>query len=164
MVTLMLSLVFPVVMVLAMVTDLRTFEIPNRLTLVLVLAYPLAALSAGFAWQQILWAFALAVMVLLAGIVMFVLKIMGGGDGKLMAAAALWTGQELISEFLAITALAGGLLALTLLLYRRMPLSPALSELPTLSQLHEKKQDVPYAIAIGIAGLAIYPQVPLVNV
>jgi Flp pilus assembly protein protease CpaA len=33
-----------------------------------------------------------------------------------------------------------------------------------LSQLHEKKQDVPYAIAIGIAGLAIYPQVPLVNV
>ena len=81
-----------------------------------------------------------------------------------MAAAALWTGQELILEFLAITALAGGLLALTLLLYRRMPLSPALSGLPTLSQLHEKKQDVPYAIAIGIAGLAVYPQVPLVNV
>jgi len=151
-------------MILAMVADLRTFEIPNRLTLVLVLAYPLAALSAGFVWQQILWAFALATLVLLAGIVMFVLKIMGGGDGKLMAAAVLWTGQERILEFLAYTALAGGLLALTLLLYRRMPLAPALSRLPIMRQLHEKKQDVPYAIAIGIAGLAVYPQVPLVNV
>ena len=47
MVTMTLSLVFPVVMILAMVADFRTFNIPNSLPLILVLTYPLAALSAG---------------------------------------------------------------------------------------------------------------------
>ncbi len=163
MVTMTLSLVFPVVMILAMVADFRTFNIPNSLPLVLILAYPLAALSAGFTWQQILWAFALGMLALLAAVVMFAMKIMGGGDGKLLAAATLWTGQERLLEFLLLTALAGGFLALSLLLYRRLPLANALSGMATLRQLHEKKQDVPYAIAIGIAGLVAYPLLPIMN-
>ena len=50
----MLSFVFPVVMMLAMVADFRTLEIPDRLSLALAAAYPLAALSARSSWQQIL--------------------------------------------------------------------------------------------------------------
>ena len=55
----MLSFVFPVVMILAMVADFRTLEIPDRLSLALAAAYPLAALSAGSSRQTILWSFAL---------------------------------------------------------------------------------------------------------
>ncbi len=164
MVTMALSLVFPMVMVVAMVADFRTFHIPNSLPLILVLAYPLAALSAGFTWQQILWAFAVGMLALLVAVVMFAVKIMGGGDGKLLAAAALWTGQERILEFLLLTALAGGVLALSLMLYRRLPLASTLAGMATMRQLHEKKQDVPYAIAIGIAGLLAYPLLPILNV
>ena len=164
MVTMTLSLVFPVVMILAMVADFRTFNIPNSLPLILVLTYPLAALSAGFTWQQILWAFALGMLALLVAVVMFAVKIIGGGDGKLLAAATLWTGQERLLEFLLLTALAGGFLALGLLLYRRRPLASTLAGMATLRQLHEKKHDVPYAIAIGFAGLVAYPLLPILNV
>ncbi|MDP7547599.1 MAG: prepilin peptidase [Alphaproteobacteria bacterium] len=158
-----LSLVFPVVMILAMVADFRTFEIPNRLPLVLALGYPLAAFTAGFSWQQILWAFALGGLMLLVAIVLFALRIMGGGDGKLLAAAVPWTGQEQILEFLLLTTLAGGALAMALLLYRRLPLASHLAGIAALRQLHAKKRDIPYAIAIGGAALIIYPQLPILN-
>jgi len=158
-----LSLVFPVVMVLAMVADFRTFEIPNLLPLVLVLGYPLAALSAGFSWQQILWAAALGGVTLVVAIVMFALGVLGGGDGKLLAAAALWTGREQILAFLLITALAGGVLTVALLLYRRLPLASHLAGIAALRQMHAKKRDIPYAIAIGGAGLIIYPHLPILN-
>ncbi|MBT5192520.1 MAG: peptidase, partial [Rhodospirillaceae bacterium] len=74
-----LSLVFPVVMILSMLSDLRTFEIPNRLPLALVVGYPLAALSAGLSWQPQLWAFALGGLMLVIAVIMFVLGLMGGG-------------------------------------------------------------------------------------
>jgi prepilin peptidase CpaA len=134
----MLSFVFPVVMILAMVADFRTLEIPDRLSLALAAAYPLAALSAGSSWQQILWSFALEAMMLLAAIVMFTLRIMGGGDGKLLAATALWTGHEHLMAFLLLTALAGGILTIALLLYRRLPLASQLAGIAALRQLHEK--------------------------
>lgn len=159
----LLSLSFPAVMILAMVTDFRSFEVPDILPLVLVLAYPLAALSAGFAWQQILWAFGLGGLVLAVAVVLFTLRIMGGGDGKLLAAAALWTGPERLLEFLLITTLAGGVLTIALFLYRRLPLASALSGITSLRQLHENKREVPYAIAIGAAGLIIYQHLPVLS-
>ena len=153
----MLSFVFPVVMILAMVADFRTLEIPDRLSLALAAAYPLAALSAGSSRQQILWSFALGGLMLLAAIVMFALRIMGGGDGKLLTATALWTGQEQLVAFLLLTTLAGGILTIALLLYRHLPPASQLTGIVALRQLHEQKRNVPYAIAIGGAGLIIYP-------
>lgn len=163
MLTTVLSLVFPLVMILAMVADFRTFEIPNGLPLLLILAYPLAALSAGFAGQQILWAFAPGAFMLLVAIVMFAMRIMGGGDGKLLAAAAVWTGWEQLLGFLLLTALAGGVLSAALLLFRRWPLAPQLAGVAALRQMHAKKRDIPYAIAIGIAGLVIYPRLLILS-
>ncbi|MBC8241624.1 MAG: prepilin peptidase [Alphaproteobacteria bacterium] len=157
MLLIVLSLVFPAVMILAMVADFRTFEIPDRLSLALVVAYPLAALSAGYAWQQILWAFVVGALMLVAAIVMFALRIMGGGDGKLLASAALWTGHEQLLAFLLLTTLAGGILAVALLLYRGLPLASRFAGVTVLRQLYEKKREVPYAIAIGAAGLIMYP-------
>ena len=55
-----LTLIFPMAMVMAMVSDVRDFEIPNSLPLLLLVAYPLTALIAGFSWQQIFWAFSLS--------------------------------------------------------------------------------------------------------
>jgi prepilin peptidase CpaA len=86
---------------------------------------------------------------------------MGGGDGKLIAAAALWTGPEAIMPFLLLIALMGGVLALVILLYRRLPLASTLASLTAFQKMHAEKRDLPYAIAIGIAGLIIYPRLPI---
>ena len=158
-----LSLIFPMAMVMAMVSDVRNFEIPDSLPLLLLLAYPLTALSAGFSWQQILWAFSLSGLMLVVAIILFLLRIMGGGDGKFLAASVLWIGQERLWEFLFVTTLAGGVLALALILFRRLPLASALEGIATIQQLHAKKQDIPYAVAIGSAGLIVYPHLPVLN-
>jgi len=156
-----LSLVFPVVMVLAMVSDFRRFEIPNSLSLILISAYPLAAIIGGLSGQAILWAFALGALMLVVMMVLFRLGLMGGGDCKLLSAAALWTGQEYLLEFLLITSIAGGILSLVLLLYRRLPLAAVLSDSPTMRQMHGTEKNVPYAVAIGAAGLMVYPYLPI---
>ncbi|MDP6343924.1 MAG: prepilin peptidase [Alphaproteobacteria bacterium] len=156
-----LTLIFPLVMVLAMISDLRKFEIPDALSLLLVVAFVPVALLAGRGWVEIAWTFGLAALVLLAGIGLFMAGVMGGGDGKLLAAATLWTGREQLAEFLILTALAGGAVALTLLLFRRWPLADGLRRIEVLRRLHERKKDVPYAVGIGAAGLMVYPNLPL---
>ncbi|MFP6748407.1 MAG: prepilin peptidase [Alphaproteobacteria bacterium] len=163
MLLLALSVIFLLIMIWAMVSDLRTFEIPNWLPLTLVVTYPLAALSAGMSWQPIFAAFALGGLMLVAAVILFRLGLLGGGDGKLLAAAVLWTGSERVLEFLAVTALAGGVLALALLSYRKFPLAAVLSGFPTMRRLHAEKRDVPYAVAIGAAGLINYPHLPILN-
>ena len=139
MLVIVLSIVFPVFMVWAIIADFRAFEIPNRLPLILVMGYPLAAAAAEFTWQQTAWAFVLGALTLLVGFVMFLCKKMiGSGDAKFLAASAIWLGQEQIMELLFILTIAGGSIALVLLLYRRLPLEAVLSGFPTLQRLHAK--------------------------
>ena len=56
-------------------------------------------------------ALAAAAAVFAAGFALFAFRIAGGGDVKLLTAAALWAGPAQIFEFLMVTALGGGLLA-----------------------------------------------------
>ena len=99
----------------------------------------------------------------MVAIILFLLRIMGGGDGKLLAASVLWIGPDKLWEFLFTTAIAGGILALVLLLFRGLPLASAFKGFPALQQLHGRKNDIPYAVAIGCAVLLFYPNLPILN-
>ena len=52
---------------------------------------------------------------------LFQLRLVGGGDAKLLAAAALWVGYEQLIPFLVYVTIFGGVLALVLLAYRCAP-------------------------------------------
>jgi len=59
---------------------------------------------------------------LIAGGALFVLFLLGGmgaGDVKLMAAVAAWDGSERISDLLFVTAVAGGVIAIGAMLWRK---------------------------------------------
>jgi prepilin peptidase CpaA len=59
---------------------------------------------------------------LIAGIVFFILFVigaMGGGDVKLMASVGAWVGSEHVLIMLLAAALAGGVLAIVFVLFRR---------------------------------------------
>ena len=105
-------------MAFAAVTDLFTMTIPNRLTLGLAVAFFLLAPIAGLGWQDILSHMAGGATMLLAGILLFSLGWLGGGDAKLLAAASLWLGFDQLAMFLTYTAAFGGALALAILAYR----------------------------------------------
>jgi prepilin peptidase CpaA len=65
---------------------------------------------------------------------------LGGGDVKLLAASALWTGSAALLPFLTATALAGGLLAAVFLVFARRG---------------GRRVALPYGVAIAAGGLLV---------
>ena len=151
-----LVFVFPFAMAFAAATDLLTMTIPNRLSVALCAAFLLIAPLAGLSWQDLLSHLAAGSLMLLAGIVLFSVGWMGGGDGKLLAVASLWLGFEPMTLFLVYVAVLGGVLALLILAYRKWPAGAL--PLPNWAlRLHAKGEGMPYGIAIAAGALAVYP-------
>ena len=151
-----LVFVFPFAMAFAAATDLLTMTIPNRLSIALSAAFLLIAPLAGLSWQDLLSHVAAGSLMLLAGIVLFSLGWMGGGDGKLLAVASLWLGFEPMTLFLVYVAVLGGALALLIMAYRKWPAGAL--PLPNWAlRLHAKGEGMPYGIAIAAGALAVYP-------
>lgn len=94
---------------LAAVSDLRTRRIPDALAGALFLCGLILNASAG--WQTAAAGLAIVVAVLVAGTVAFSLKLVGGGDVKLVAAAAGTLGYPAGPIFILFTLLAGGAIA-----------------------------------------------------
>jgi prepilin peptidase CpaA len=87
---------------------------------------------------------------------------MGGGDAKLLPATALWMGFNLhLVQYLVVSTFIGGLLTLAILIYRKSPLATVTRHNLFLRSFAEEKAGVPYGIALGIGGLFIYPDSPL---
>ena len=152
-----LLLVFPAAMAFAGAMDLLTMTIPNRISIALGLAFLVAAPLAGLSAEAWVSHLSAAGLVLAAGIVMFALGWLGGGDAKLMTAAALWIGFDDLLVFVTLMAILGGILALAILAYRRLPVG-ALPGPGWAMRLHATGTGMPYGLAIAGAALWIYPQ------
>lgn len=160
---LLLSLApLPALVIFAALCDLTTMKIPNWISGLLLLAFFPAALVGGMSPGDMGLHLAVCVAVLLAGMVMFALRWVGGGDAKLIAAVALWFGVAGIGPLLLSVALAGGAFSMGLLLSRRYV--PTIMAAPQgwFGRLMEPKGDIPYGVAIAIGALAAYPASPLV--
>ena len=105
--------------VVAALSDATSMTIPNWISAALVLVFLPAALLAHAPAGEIGWSLALGLGALVAGVGMFALRWIGGGDAKLFAAGALWLGPAGAAPFLLWTAVAGGVLALGLISARR---------------------------------------------
>lgn len=151
-------LVFPALMIVAALKDATSFTIPNWISLVLIAAFPVAALAAGLPLSAIGWSLTAGLAGLAIGMVMFALRWMGGGDAKLLAAAFLWLGWSQAGLFVVATAVVGGLLALVLLLLRSNWTGLVAHRFPGwLQRLASPKEAMPYGIAIAAGGLAAFP-------
>jgi len=155
-----LLLVFPFVMLYAATMDVLTMRITNRVSLGLVAAFPVVALIAGMPAEQMLMHVGVGAAVLLANMLLFHLRLVGGGDAKLIAVAALWIGYEQLVPFLVYVTIFGGALALLLLVYRRAP-AGALPLPEWASRLHKPREGMPYGVAIAAGALVVYPMTTL---
>lgn len=153
-------LVFPAAMIFAAMSDLTTMTIPNRVSIALAAAFVLVCPLAGLPLQDIGLHVAAGALMLVIGIVLFAGGILGGGDAKLMAAASLWVGFPLLLQFVMWVALAGGLLAIAILLLRRIP-ADKLKGPAWLHRLNNKEQGIPYGVAIAVAALIQFPNTTL---
>jgi prepilin peptidase CpaA len=152
--------VFPIAMVLAVAFDLFTMTVPNRIILLLVLGFALLAPLIGLSFVDLGAHLTLAAAALVATFVMFSFGWIGGGDAKLFAATCLWLGPQELLSYSLYAALLGGVLTLVLIFWRKVPLPSMLKSQGWLAKLHSPNEGVPYGIALGLAGLIVYPNTP----
>lgn len=158
----LLPLAFPVLLIAGALSDAATYTIPNRISLALILLFPVTALALGLPLATIGLNLAVGVAGLLIGMLMFGLRWIGGGDAKLFAASALWLGLTPALSFMAYTALAGGALAVGLLALRSAPVRALVPQGPAwFERLSKPGESVPYGLAIAVGALAAFPLSPL---
>lgn len=136
--------------------DLLRYQIPNAVVAILVVAFALFATALPWATTLLDVSASLAVLVVTA--LAFAFRLMGGGDAKLLAVAALWTGWRLLPPLLLVTSIIGAVLALLLLALRR--LAPAsLPQDRWYSLALARGEGVPYGVAIAVGGLILLPPI-----
>jgi prepilin peptidase CpaA len=148
---------FPLGMALAAVSDLATMTIPNRLVLVLLAAFLVAAPLSGMELATFGLHLAAGFVVLAVAFGCFAMGWIGGGDAKLAAVIMLWLGVESGVAFLLVASLFGGVLTVALLLFRRQ-VWPAFVNQAWVQRLHDRNAGVPYGVALAAAALIVYPK------
>lgn len=150
-------LIFPALMAFGAAMDLVTMTIPNRISIALIVGFLLAAVLIGMPLQQFAVHLGVGFGMLLIGMALFALRVVGGGDAKLLAAASLWIGFEQLGIYMSYVAILGGLLALAIVIYRTMVPPMWLARQEWAMRLHRPTVGIPYGIAIGGAGLWLFP-------
>ena len=155
---------FPVLVILGGLKDATSYTIPNWIPLALMAAFAPAALASGAPPASLGWCAAAGFAALICGMGMFAAGWIGGGDAKLLAAAALWLGLPAMTTYLAVTGIAGGALTLGLLALRSTALRPLTVNGPAwFCRLAGQGEGVPYGVAIAVGALAAFPLSPLMT-
>ena len=139
----------------AALEDVRHLRIPNWIPLCLCGVFFVHSLMSANA-DNLSGALIVGGGLLVVGIILFSLGWLGGGDGKLIAAAGLYAGPAMLAEFALVTTVVGGGLALIFL----SPARPVLSwfalqaNAPHLSETLNGNR-LPYAVAIAAGACVV---------
>jgi len=153
--------ILPFCLAVAALSDLFTMTIPNRVSLVLALSFLLTAPLVGMQFEAIGLSLVAGLAVFMACFALFALNIMGGGDAKLLSAAALWFGlTNSLVLFVAAVGLFGGLLTFAILLLRTQSNTILAMGVPVPNSLILAKK-IPYGIAIAAGGFIAFPSSPI---
>src|SRR5262245_21828663 len=131
---------------------MRRRLIPNWVSLAVAAMYPLFA-ATSHTPQDWPVAIAVAAAMFATGFGRFAANMLGGGDAKLMSAVALWAGPGLILTFLFVMTIAGGLLAIAVLLRQR--LAATVGKSGGAATVGERMTGIPYGVAIAVGGLTV---------
>jgi len=153
--------ILPAAFLVAAFLDITRYTIPNWLTAGIALAFPLVALWAGLPPMVILVHLGVGIFALGLGMMFFALGWLGGGDAKLVAGAALWAGPTAVWAFALTAALAGGVLTVFLIFFRKLPLPPFLASQKWIARLHDHNGDIPYGVALAAGAIYALPLMTL---
>lgn len=160
----LLFLVLPFCLVFSFFHDIATLTIPNWVSILLASVFLPVALIARVDIVDIALHYGVGVLALGFGVVAFAVRLMGGGDAKLIAALAVWLGWQLVLPFLLIMAIAGGALALAILVGRRVNRDRPAPARPLIAPGILANGNIPYGVAIAVGGLylmqdmAVFPR------
>lgn len=160
----LIAMIFCGTMIYAAISDLLFMKIRNIACLFLAASFLVLAPLYGLPAKDILLHIAAGATALAVCFALFSINAMGGGDAKLISATVLWTGfSASLADYLLISALAGGILTLCILLLRKLINRSKIKDIAFLYRLSDPQKGIPYGIALAIAGLWIYPDLALVQ-
>ena len=138
----------------AAVSDYYSYLIPNRISVAVALLFVAHAMVGVPAVD---WAGTLITggTVFLVGATMFVFRLIGDDDVKLLSAVSLWAGPVQIVDLLLITALAGGLISLAMMTTLRLYRPGPVETMAALPRFNTRKQYIPYGVAIAVGGFYV---------
>lgn len=144
-------------------SDVATRRIPNAASMIIIASFLVAGVASPDR-VDILGGLWVAAAIFAVGFLGFVFGKVGGGDVKLMAAMGLWAGPSAAIDYLVMTGLAGGALALMYLLpeiahamtwlrAHAERLAPALQSAGGPGDV--KTVGLPYGVAIAAGGVFV---------
>lgn len=137
--------------------DLASYTIPNFLPVCLLAAFVGFAAVSGMPPGAI-GVHALAGAAGLAiSFALFSFGLIGGGDAKLFAVIVLWLGFGDLLDYVLMTSVFGGALAIVLMGLRNLPIPAAWSGLGWIARLHNPRFGIPYGVALAAGALVIFP-------
>lgn len=157
MITQFILLVFSALLLVAAWKDVTEYKIPNIIPAALVLIWPVAAFFLGLGWMDIVLSVAVSIGVLGICMALWAPGLIGGGDGKLLAATSLWFAWPDVQSFLLYALLAGGVLSLGLLIIRKLVPAMGMAGKALQGTALEEGGASPYGIAITAGALLALP-------
>ena len=142
---------FVFLVILAAVSDLISFTIPNGIVIAVALLFVPRLAMLGFDPWTVGKSLASASILFLIGLLLFSRGFLGGGDVKLIAALGLWTGLLYLPRFLLVMAVAGGALAIVAI--ATVLIASMSRNRSPVSFRNLASARIPYAAAIAVAGL-----------
>jgi prepilin peptidase CpaA len=138
---------FVAVIAVAAMSDIRRRRIPNWTVLAVAALFGVWA----FVGPEVSLASSLAAagIVLLTTGVLYAFGLLGAGDSKLMTAVALFAGLEHLVQFVLVTVIAGGVLALASLVVQQARI------FAMIRSRSDFGRGIPYGVAIAIAGAIV---------
>ena len=153
---------FPLALILAALSDVQRFIIPNWISLTLIVGF-FVAFAGGAAMgelglRDLAGHLGVGACGFLLGFALWACGLWGGGDGKLLAAAALWFDPSSATHMLLWIAICGGataMIALVLYAARHMlVMIPVIGRLP----FEKYAKTVPYGLPIAIGAMLALPK------
>ena len=145
-----LAMLFAALLVLAALEDVWRLRISNWICAAIIVAAFVAVILAGPVadlWQNL----AVFAGLLAGGTLLFAYGKMGGGDVKLLAASGLWFDLGGAGRMIVMVMLAGGVVAIVVLILRTMKWSQDARDRIAILR---PKGGIPYGVAIAGGGLA----------
>lgn len=155
--------ILPLGLALASFSDLARMTIPNSISAVILVSFFLFAPFLGIDWNDIGMSLVASLAVFVVCFSLFAANVMGGGDAKLLTAAACWFGfNQSLLLFLVATSALGGILTLGVLMIRAHS-NTVLAMGVALPKSLTTAKKIPYGIAISVAGFLTFEHAPIVD-
>ncbi len=152
---------FAGVLLCAAASDIRQLRIPNDFCVTIAALWPVYALAVwlGGGHPDWLGAPAVAAVLLAVGFLAYAKGWFGAGDVKLLAVVGLWAGPALVADFLLITGLTGGVMALAVMLVSGLARAslaiPRFGPWVPNALVDLRARPLPYAVPIAAGGMLV---------